>query len=274
MSHIASTTDLDRKALKRPDDFVVTARRVFGNLSQYRKYLAVIGALLIATGIGGAIYANYREDRAATARDRLYLAHQGLEKQLKELAKRIAPATEPKSVPAKDKAPQDEAEEPQENTGLEAIAYQKLDVDTQLGESVERFRGVIQQFTGSHAALEARLALGDLYFDHGEAGKAIPWYRSAAEAAPRGLDRSLAFSALAYAHENAKEYREATNAFQQALDQGEVALKGDLMLGLARAQELAGDASAAARTYDKIIEQHPGTPHAKTAELQKSQIAK
>ncbi len=267
MSHIASTTDLDRKALKRPDDFVVAARRIFGNLSQYRRYLVVLGGLLVATGIGGAVYMNYRDERSAVATDRLYLAQQGLVTQLKDLAKRIAPATE-QQVSAEGAQP------PAEDEGLDAVAYQKLDVDAQLGESVERFRGVIQQYPDSRAALDARLALGDLYFDHGEAGKAIQWYRAAAESAPRGLDRALALSALAYAYENAKEFKSATDGFQKALDQGEPSLKGDLMLGLARSQELAGDPVAAGKTYDKIIEQHSGTPHAKTAELQKSQIGK
>jgi tetratricopeptide (TPR) repeat protein len=150
--------------------------------------------------------------------------------------------------------------------------YKKFDVDTTLAEPVKQLQLIVTDFSNTRAAFEARLTLGDLYYNHGQAEKSVKWYQEAADSAPGTFEKALAFYALGYSFENAAKPGEALKIYEKALNQGEVGLKGDLLLATARCYESMHDIAKARSTYDRIIAELPNTDYATSAQVFKAQI--
>ncbi len=263
-----STTELNRKSLKRPDEFVTTVRTVFDEIADHWRALAILAGLLLAAGLGLALYANQRNSKLELARGALFRANQALEKEMTALAVALAPPAEPE----KDKTEKDKAEKTKPKPDAQSIAFKKFDVDAKLGSSVGQLKAVITSFPNTQPAQEAKQALGDLYFNHGESLKALSWYQAAVDSAHEPLDRALGLISLGYAEENAGKFSEASQNYEKALALGEEGLQGDILLGLARCQEGMKDLAKAKVTYDKIIQQLPNTEYAKTAEVLKANL--
>jgi tetratricopeptide (TPR) repeat protein len=242
-----STSRLDRKALKSPDEFISIVRSFFSDIPKHSKVW--LGALVVIflTGLIGAFYMNHSEKREMHARDALFNAQITLDKRLKELA-------------------------PTQTRGTDAVAQLKIDVDAKLPEVVTELKRIGKEYAGTRAALEANLTLGDLYFDHGEPGKAVPWYQEAVNTTKKDFDRALALYSLGYALENSGKPARAIENFEKAMNLGETVLKGDLLMAIARSYEAMRDIPKARATYDKILSQLPNTEYAKTAETLKAQL--
>jgi tetratricopeptide (TPR) repeat protein len=255
-------TSIDRKSLKRPDGFFTFLSGFFGKLASHSGRFVIIVAVFIGLGLVAGYWINHLNAQDETARNALFLAEKSIEAEMKPLVEAQKPASSP-SAKKKNEA-QDAAE------AFETVAYQKLDVDSQFPASVKKLTAIDQNFSRTRSAFEARFKLGSLYYNHGEFSKALPWYEKAAQSAPGSFEKSLALASIASTHENLGKAAEAVQVYQKALNLGESALKGELLLGLARSYEALHDTAKARSTYDQILTELPTTEQAKSAELYKS----
>ncbi len=215
--------------------------------------LAVIVIAAVFVGIR-----NQKEAKAQAASNALFHAQKSYETEMKAFAGSVA-AAEKKAAPA---------------PSPEAVLFTKTDVDAKFPETLKNYKIVIDQYSGTRAAFESLLAMGSLYSNHGEAAKAVSWLQKATESAPSAADRVEAYYGLGYALESSGKYAEAIQAYEKAQSSasaGEPVSKGDLLLAIARNQELMGDKAKARETYDQIIKQAPNSEQAHTAETLKAQ---
>ena len=140
------SVEIDRKSLKRQDEFVTTTRSLLQDVASQWRVVVLAGIFLLAIGVGLTLWSNQREARDEKARTALYQARTSLGKELKV------------AIPEKD------------------ASHKKLNVDQQLGGSVKKLKAIQEAYPGTRASYEASLSLGDLYFNHGEFAKATPWY--------------------------------------------------------------------------------------------------
>ncbi len=240
----------------------------------------MLGAL-IAIGVVAALVQSRSSAKADLARSELFLARKSVEKELitfaetdpewkaqaaKTKEERKKALEKNKSKDAKAAAKKDEAAEDEKPTA-EAVAYRKFDVDSKIPTGVKSLTAVAQKFSGTRSAFEARLALGDLYYQHGQAEKSVPFYEEASKSAPSTFDRALAYYSLGYAYENAAKLPEAQQAFDRALSMGETGLRGELLLSIARVQEARGQKDDAKKSYERIISELPNSEYSRSAEM-------
>ncbi|MBC7690163.1 MAG: tetratricopeptide repeat protein [Methylotenera sp.] len=243
-------------------------------IKKFSKPILGVAAVLLALGIAVTVFSGQKAERTKKAENALFEARQKLDKNLTAIAAaQPAPAATgtSESSAAKSKTPPAPPAS-MKPAQAESVAYLKLDVDTQLIEGAGELRNVAQQYGGTRAAHEANLMLGDLYYNHGDAAKSITWYQAAVDTATDGSDRALSLYDLAYAYENSGKFPEAVKTYEKGMNQGEPALQGEIMLGLARSQEKAGDKAKAKETYTKISTQFPNTEVSKSADIRKTRL--
>jgi tetratricopeptide (TPR) repeat protein len=266
---------VDKAKLKNRDEFFVSTYRFFDGLGKHSRGVAVAVVLLVGIGVAGGLMANRHQGKSEEGKNALFLAQKAYEAELKSVAGVKAPAPAAESKDPKAQAEAQKAQRAQEEASakkLDDVAYQKLDVDAKFPESVKKYNDVIHQYAGTRAAHEARMALGTLYFNHGDPAKATPLFEAATGSASGSFEKSLALQSWGYALENSAKHAEAVSAYEKALNLGEAGIKGDLMLAIARCQEAMHDAAKARSTYDQILTQLPNTDAAKTAEALKAKL--
>jgi tetratricopeptide (TPR) repeat protein len=250
------------------DEFVSEVTSFFDVLAKRSGLLVGVGiGVLVVAGVL-AFVASHNEEKSDAGRSALYLAEKSLDTQEKALAKTLAPAAAPE-VPtsAKDKAV---PKKPVQDLGADAIAFQKMDVDTQFADSVAKLKATANDYSSTRAGFDAMLILGKLYLNHGDSAKAADWFSKSTQHAPASLDRALAWNSLGYAYENDSKYKEAITAFDQALGTGDAAIKGDVLLSKARVASEMNDTATAKSVYETISKQLPNTEYSKQADLFKS----
>ncbi len=223
------------KSLKRPDHFMKWFSKFFSELSIHSKGLILGLVVILAAGGFIGFFMNRSEIQSHLASNAFFLAQKTL------------------------------------NSEMKGITTKKLDVDTQFSEGVKQLKEIDQLFSSTRAALETRLKLGALYYNHGEFSKALPWYEKAVQTAS-GFDQAVALLSVGYTYENLGQPNEAIKNFQKALNLGELGLKGDLLMGITRSYEALHDSAKARSTYDKILTELPNTEYSKSADVFKSQL--
>ncbi|OFZ80129.1 MAG: hypothetical protein A2583_16270 [Bdellovibrionales bacterium RIFOXYD1_FULL_53_11] len=248
--------DIDRKTLKKPDEFTTKVKSLFDLMADHsRKILFLLGIVFVAAFVF-ALLSSRSNTRNEEAKGSLFQAKQALDKELAVIASAEAPAMQKKSA----------------QPSPELVAFKHFDVNAKLAGSVGKLKTVIKQYEGTKAALDARMTLGDLYFNHGQYAASIEWYQQAADKASGTSDRAMALLGWGYALENSKQINNAIAVYERALNTGDGMIKGDSMLSLARCFELANDKNRAKLMYERIISQLPDSPHQRTAEDLKSRI--
>ena len=262
-----SGTELDRKLLKRPDEFYSHVRSWFEKFSQNTKQMGIaFGVFLIITaGIG--VYLNQKDAKETRAQNQLFLA----QKTLAESLKKLAAAEKKPETPSEEKANAKTNAKTKEPSP-EEILFKKVDVDSTFTETIQKMKTVAQDFPGTHAAYEALSTLGTLYYRHGHAEKSIDWFLKASQEASGSFEKALALLSLAYAYENSGKYSEALTYFEKALNTGEKSVRGDALLSMARNHESMKAKDKAKTLYDQVISEMPETEFSKHAELYKSLI--
>lgn len=248
------------------DQFASSLRGIFDSAANHSKAVLAGLAALLAAGAGAGYYLNQRDVRSDAGSAALFLARQSIEKDLNAMAAQEAPKTAQPAAKKGEKAP------PPPAPTAEQIAYKKFDVESRLASGVKMLEAVSKDYPGTRAAFEARLQLGDLFYDHGSPAKAVDWYKQAVDGAPGSFDRALALYSLGFAQENSAQLEAASQTYEKALALGESALRGDLLLAIARTYELRKDPVKAKATYDQILSQLPNTEHARSAEAYKAQL--
>jgi len=272
--------------MKRPDGFLASLHEFFDYVANNANvFLAGVASLLVI-GLIVAFFTNRSGARSEVASNALYLAEKELNTEIKSLADSSKPAAAKASAThARVKAGKEgvEAAEADKKATLalenalaaeaqEKVRYQKMDVDAKLPRAVQKLKEVEQTYAGTRPAFEAHLKLGDLYYDHGNYAKSLPWFQKAIEAAPGKLEKALALSSLAYTYENLSQHLEAIQTYQKANSLGQPSVKGDLLLGIARCYEALHDSAKARSTYDQILTELPNSEFSKSAELYKNQL--
>lgn len=237
------------KELKQPDKFATSVKNFFDQALKRQKVIISLLIFVFIVGLGITMVFTQKDARSSRARDALFQATQALEQELTVIAATPQPVASVRPDPAQ-------------------VAHKKLDVSKELSRSIKLFEEVVSKYDGTRSSFDARLKLGDLYFDHGEPAKAISWYQSAVDASPGMQEKALALQSLGSAFENDQKPKEALSAFEKALGLGQEGLKGDLLLGAARSHEAMGDREKAKNFYQQIISQFPNSEFAKKAEIQ------
>ena len=272
----SATTSNHRKSLKRPDEFMAALTAFFDKLAENSKAVVAILGVFFAFGLGATLLYNARESKVGVARDALFSARQSVDKALTAIAVAEAPVVPVKALNIKD-ATKDVTKDAKDAKAppkpappdAAAVAHKRLDVDAKLAEGVTKLKAVITDYKGTRPSFDAALVLGDLYFDHGDAAKAVPWYQAAADQAPANFEKAMAIYSLAYAFESAGKYPEALQSYEKSMNLGEPGMKGDLLLAMARTHAQAHDTAKARTVYDQILSQLPNTEYSRSAEMLK-----
>jgi tetratricopeptide (TPR) repeat protein len=108
-------------------------------------------------------------------------------------------------------------------------------------------------------AAHSAYMLGDLRFEARDYPGARAAYGVALAKTASPTVRTLAHAAIAASWESEKKFAEASAAYTQALaaDTGKRFYTEDLLIGLARSQELAGQKDAAIQTYQRVLKEVP-----------------
>ncbi len=267
--------------MKRPDSFLSGLHEFFDYVANNANVFLAGVAILLLIGLTVAFLMNRSGARSEVASDALYLAEKTLNTEIKAIADSNKPPASAKanttSATANTAKTGDKKDTASEESRLagearEKLRYQKMDVDAKLPGAVKKLIQVEQSFTGTRSAFEARLKLGDLYYNHGDYAKALPWFQKAIDSAPAKLEKALALSSLGYTYENLSQLNDAIQSYQKANNLGQSSVKGDLLLGIARCYEALHDSAKARSTYDQILTELPNTEFSKSAELYKNQI--
>ena len=256
---LTGTTTNKHKLVGRPDEFMRLSREFFDRLSKKRSTVYGAIAALIGLGVAVGFYWNHQEHHLSNGRNDLYQARQTLARELQALT--------PGGASAATDADKKSGSTPS------SLLYTKMDVDAKLAGARDALAGVAKNYQGTRISYEAYLDLGDLYLNHGDGVKAAPYYKQAVGVAPSLFEKALALESVGYAHEGAAAYKEAIQAYEQALNLGQATLKGDLMLAMGRCHELLGQKAAALSVYEKVLGDLPNTDFARLAEARKSQLA-
>lgn len=255
---------------KGTDEFTSDVSGFFETLA--KNWHAVVAVIVLAViGSGVAVFMmTKKEERVDQGRNALFLAEKNLDEQMKKMAQ---PAETSSNLEAAVKDPKAaNAARMKAAAEADAVSYQHFDVDAKLGDTVKQLQAIGQGYPNTRPGYEAMMLLGKLYLDHGQALKAQEWFVKSTESAPTKLDKALAWSSAGYANENDGKFKEAIEAFDKAIAQGEGVLKGDVMMGKARSYQALKDNGQAKTTYDQIISQLPNTEYSKSAESLKARL--
>ncbi|MCM2278332.1 MAG: tetratricopeptide repeat protein [Oligoflexia bacterium] len=240
----------------------------FDKLTQnYRAFLSAVIAIVAITAMVAFVMSR-KTAKNEEANQALFMAHKAIEKELTAMAE----ARAPKAPEAKAKTDKDVADAKTPPVSPETLRFEKLDVDAQLTAGVNQLKAVTEKFEGTRGAFEANLALGNLYFEHGEPAKAVAWLNQAAKSGKTTFDQATAWLALGHAYEDSGKLKEALESYEKALATGEAVAKGEALLSVARSHELLKDTAKARSTYDQVISQLPSSEYAKTAEARKAAL--
>lgn len=254
-STFSSDDILDRKSLKKPDHFLRTLTRFFSGISSQTGLLLILLGGLLGLGIGGVFYMNHLNHLSNSARNALFQAEKTMESEIKGLATR--------ETPSKKLTPE---------AHIETVTFKKLDVDQNFPETIKKFHEIDSNYGKTRSGFEARLKIGNLYYDHGNYSKALIWFEKSAKTAPSNFEKAAAYSAIGYAEESLNNPSEALQVFQKGLNLGEGSFKGNFLLGLARNYEAMHNSAEARSTYARILNELPNTECSKSAEIFKAQV--
>lgn len=256
-----STSNLDKKELKRPDAFQASGAGVVKKArSQQSLWIGFAVAGLAVVGAWSA-WSTYRDSQAKKAGELLYSARLAEEKEIQ--AQLPKPAT-----PEKGKTEAEAA------STAAALEMEKLDLASRFPETLKAYQTVISQYPSTQASVEARLSLGRRYLNHGQAAQAVPLFEEAAKKAS-GADRASAWSAAGYAYEASAQSAQAIQSFEKAANEapkGFDTIRGDSLVSQARVLEASNDSARAKQVYERILKELPNTEFSKAAEIAKSRL--
>ena len=147
------------------------------------------------------------------------------------------------------------------------VENSSIDVDVKFSKTVSELKGMIAAKSLSPRVLyEASLKLGTLYMDHGQAEKAIPALKDVAEFGKTAFQKASGYYLLGAAQERANLTKDALDSYQFGLAKDVDGLKGELLLGIVRANIKLGNPGQAKLYVEKLNKEAPGSKAAAAAE--------
>jgi len=249
------------KSAKTQDPFAQTSRGLLDQIVEQKfAWMTGLGILLIG-GAGLTALKSQRDAKIEKGRTALYSARKTYAEEMKGLEATLAPQSASQDSKAKKPA-----------TPPEAIDFQAFDVDAKLAQAVTALETVAKDFEGTLPGFEAMMALGGIYFDHGNSEKSRGWFEKAEKNAPGSRDRGFAALNVAYTFENTAQPELAIQWFQRSLQTNDEAYAADASFGIARNQIALGKGEKALEIYDSLISKHPNTEISKSAQTLKSLV--
>jgi len=121
--------------------------------------------------------------------------------------------------------------------------------------SIDIYNQVSTKYPGSRAAELAQYRMGNYYFENGDIDKAIKAYTDYLSRSSNDNDvEALAHTGLGYCYEAKKDYKNALNSFQKALDTKEGKYFANITnRNIARIYEQMNDRAKAVEHYKKAL---------------------
>ncbi len=144
------------------------------------------------------------------------------------------------------------------NALYEAQVVARKLVDAKNFEEAEKtFAPLIEKFSGTRAAFEAELQVGDIWMDAGNFPRATEHYNRAANMTKDPFSRLLAQYNIGVAAETAGKPQEAVAAYESALGvQGSEFLRPEILMAQARCYEALNQAAKAIEIYKTVQEKY------------------
>ena len=139
-------------------------------------------------------------------------------------------------------------------------------------QAVRELEAALAEYPANVAAVQAAYELGNLRYMDREYPAARGAFEVALAKGATGTLRGACRASIAYTWESERNFPKAVEAFQAALEglpPGDF-LYEDLLLGLARNQELTGQKQAAIATYQRLLKD---LPTARRADLARTRLA-
>lgn len=125
-------------------------------------------------------------------------------------------------------------------------------------EAEKIFSEVTSNYSGTRAAFEAQLQVGDLYMDAGNFVEAAKGYEKAVALATDTFSKILSLYNVGIANESAKKFQEAVISYEDALKtQGSDFLKPELLMAQGRCYESLNQGDKAIAVYKTVEEKYP-----------------
>ena len=116
---------------------------------------------------------------------------------------------------------------------------------------------IVENYSGTNAAAEARLVLAQVRLSQGQPQQAVDLLRDFAPGAGAGF-RAQAYGLLGAAYENLGRSREAAEAYQTGSERARMDfLKAQMLSDAGRAWAAAGDTAKAIAAYRRIVDDLP-----------------
>ena len=133
---------------------------------------------------------------------------------------------------------------------------------------------IVENFSGTNAAAEARLLLGQVRLTQGQPQQAVELLRDFAPGAGSAF-RAQAFGLLGAAHENLGKFKEAAEAYEAGSNGARLDFfKAQLLSDAGRAWITAGDTAKAVAAYRRIVKDFSKTPAVTEAKVRLGEITK
>lgn len=129
----------------------------------------------------------------------------------------------------------------------------QLITENKITEAADALSGIASKFSGTHAAFDASLSLGDIYAKQSKFSEAAQQYQLAVNNAPDKFSKMLATYNRGVAEEQGKQCELAIKSYEEAirLAVGDF-LNPELMMAEARCWEQLGDKAKASALYKDI----------------------
>ena len=133
---------------------------------------------------------------------------------------------------------------------------------------------LVENYSGTNAAAEARLLLAQVRLLQGQPQQAVELLRGFAPSAAAGF-RAQAYGLLGAAYENLGRLREAAEAYQEGAEAARLDfLKAQMLSDAGRAWTNAADTARAIATYRRIIDDFPKEGVATEAKVRLGELIK
>jgi tetratricopeptide (TPR) repeat protein len=133
---------------------------------------------------------------------------------------------------------------------------------------------ILENYSGTNAAAEARLLLGQVRLAQGQPQQTVELLRDFAPGAGAAFG-AQAFGLLAAAYENVGKFKEAAEAYEAGVGRARLDfLKGQMLSDAGRAWTVAGDTAKAIAAYRRIVAQLPKSTSVTEAKVRLGELTK
>jgi len=130
----------------------------------------------------------------------------------------------------------------------------------------EKFAKALEDYSSTRAGELSLPFYGDMTYEEGQYDKAIELYKKALkDFSDEDSLRKLIWNSMAYAYEGKKDYKAATQCFQEITGSESTFLKGDAYFNMGRMYEAMEDWEEARRAYERVVEDYPESVHFQVA---------